>query len=281
MENKNIFVIPTDKPSRLSDCHDSKLHFDDVRYLRNYKNIYITNNDYIGLSYYLDGDLVRKGVIDDKDYWEVRKDYKKIILTTDPKLIKDGVQSIPDEFIQWFIAKTNDSGKPIDIVGIDKIGLVSDNGRVLYGVKYKIIIPEEAEEKVRPYSAEQYDSEIMPTLKQEPKKDLEKEMFELEQELDIPSNLRWHNSKPEQETVEEAIKREYETRKFNSDFPFDPQSFKLGAKWQQEQDKNKFSEEDMREMYNKSCGQIGLRQLKDQTENNNRFQGFLDKIKKK
>jgi len=37
------------------------------------------------------------------------------------------------------------------------------------------------------------------------------------------------------ETLEEAIKRNYETRKFNSDFPFDPQSFKLGAKWQQEQ----------------------------------------------
>ena len=40
----------------------------------------------------------------------------------------------------------------------------------------------------------------------------------------------------QEETLEEAIKREYETRKFNSDFPFDPQSFKLGAKWQQEQD---------------------------------------------
>ena len=43
-----------------------------------------------------------------------------------------------------------------------------------------------------------------------------------------------------QETLEEAIKREYETRKFNSDFPFDPQSFKLGAKWQQ---KRMYSEE--------------------------------------
>jgi hypothetical protein len=28
---------------------------------------------------------------------------------------------------------------------------------------------------------------------------IEKEMFELEQELDIPSHLRWHNSKPKQE----------------------------------------------------------------------------------
>jgi hypothetical protein len=31
-----------------------------------------------------------------------------------------------------------------------------------------------------------------------PKEDLEKEMFELEQQLDMLSNLRWHNSKPKQ-----------------------------------------------------------------------------------
>ena len=49
----------------------------------------------------------------------------------------------------------------------------------------------------------------------------------------------------EQETLEEAIKREYEARKFDSVFPFDPQSFALGAEWQAEQDKNKYSEEDM------------------------------------
>jgi hypothetical protein len=66
-------------------------------------HIYITSKEYIGLSYYLDGDLVRKGVIDDKDYWEVRKDYEKIILTTDPKLIEDGVQAIDDEFLEWFV----------------------------------------------------------------------------------------------------------------------------------------------------------------------------------
>jgi hypothetical protein len=44
---------------------------------------------------------------------------------------------------------------------------------------------------------------VLPT--EEPKQDLEKEMFELEQELDIPSNLRWHNSKPKQETLEEVL----------------------------------------------------------------------------
>jgi hypothetical protein len=38
--------------------------------------------------------------------------------------------------------------------------------------------------------------------KETPKQNLEKDMFELEQELDIPSHLRFHNSK--QETLEEA-----------------------------------------------------------------------------
>jgi hypothetical protein len=51
------------------------------------------------------------------------------------------------------------------------------------------------------------------------------------------------------ETLEEAIKREYETRKFNSDFPFDPQSFKLGAKWQAER---MYSEEEVKRICSKA-----------------------------
>jgi hypothetical protein len=45
--------------------------------------------------------------------------------------------------------------------------------------------------------------------------------------------------------------------------------------------KNIYSEADMREMYNKSCGLIGLGELNDQTENNNRFRELIEKIKKK
>jgi hypothetical protein len=45
-----------------------------------------------------------------------------------------------------------------------------------------------------------------------PKQDLEKEMFDLEQELDIPSSMRWHNSKPKQETLEEAAAKYVETK---------------------------------------------------------------------
>jgi hypothetical protein len=97
------------------------------------QNIYITSDEYIGLSYYLDGNLVRKGVVDDKDYWEVRKDYKKIILTTDQDLIKDGVQAIDDEFLEWWIK--NPSCEEVEVYRpIEK-------GIPLLG--YKIIIPKE------------------------------------------------------------------------------------------------------------------------------------------
>jgi hypothetical protein len=73
-----------------------------------------------------------------------------------------------------------------------------------------------------------------------PKQDLEKEMFDLEQELDIPSSMRWHNSKPKQETLEEAALRLYP--KFSHD-PYNPledvlkderEIFIEGAEWQAE-----------------------------------------------
>jgi len=36
-------------------------------------------------------------------YWRAREWHKKIILTTDQDLIKDGVQAIDDEFLEWFV----------------------------------------------------------------------------------------------------------------------------------------------------------------------------------
>jgi hypothetical protein len=49
------------------------------------------------------------------------------------------------------------------------------------------------------------------------------------------------------------------------------------AKWQA---KRMFSEEDMKKMYDISCGIISLGYLEDQTENNKRFNYFLNEIKK-
>jgi hypothetical protein len=48
------------------------------------------------------------------------------------------------------------------------------------------------------------------------------------------------------ETLEEAYNRISKELDFSE---FDFASFKLGVKWQQTQDKNKYSEEDMKDMY--------------------------------
>jgi len=105
--NKNIHVIPTDKPSRLHIAKNGDYHYsyEDVLHLvsENDKpyNIYITNDEEIK-----EGDWF----IDDNDF--IEQSYKlshvqfanpkKIILTTDfdkhPR-----VQAIPDEFLEWFV----------------------------------------------------------------------------------------------------------------------------------------------------------------------------------
>lgn len=42
-----------------------------------------------------------------------------------------------------------------------------------------------------------------------------------------------------------------------------------------------YSKDDMREMYNQSCGLIGLGELNDQTENDKRFKELISQFKKK
>jgi hypothetical protein len=116
-------------------------------------------------------------------------------------------------------------------------------------------------------------------MSKEPKQELEKEMFELEQELDIPSSLRWHNSKPKQETLEEvAEKWVFETNGHkwsnNDDTAGDNfASFIAGAKWQQEQDKNKYSEEEV-------CS-IVFELLNNLGEPETIFQNWFEQFKKK
>jgi hypothetical protein len=56
---------------------------------------------------------------------------KKIILTTDPTLIADGVQSIDDEFLEWFVKNPT-----CEFVEVQKWTNYSE-------VKYKLIIPQE------------------------------------------------------------------------------------------------------------------------------------------
>jgi hypothetical protein len=212
---KNIHVIPTEKPSRLhswTDENGSRLELCDLEYshTRNTQNIYITSEDAT-----LAGDwcfaVLSKQVFENVNPNLKSEDKRKIILTTDQDLIKDGVQAIDDEFLKWFVK--NPSCEEVEVenkwegngsmFGF-KMGNDSSDGDYVY----KIIIP-----------------------KEEPKTNLEKLPFP---EL-IKEFAEYYKNIPlieesKQETLEEAAERFVNTTRLKN-----PKSlFCEGAKWQQE-----------------------------------------------
>ena len=110
MSNKNIWFLPTDKLSRLH--FDGKLFLStnpqisrEINSIVQGRNIYITNSEKIEK-----GDWVFNPIYKTVYQWIINADLhfdkisaKKIILTTDTQLIEDGVQSIPDYFLEWFV----------------------------------------------------------------------------------------------------------------------------------------------------------------------------------
>jgi hypothetical protein len=116
MEKKiNLWVIPTDKPSRLY-TYKGVLNFTADEFVAPA----IVKNDLINLNIYI---TFNEEIKDDWCYDEYNKVVfkntgagtpgasKKIILTTDPSL--DGVQAIDDDFLEWFVK--NPSCEKIEI----------------------------------------------------------------------------------------------------------------------------------------------------------------------
>jgi gamma-glutamylcyclotransferase (GGCT)/AIG2-like uncharacterized protein YtfP len=161
---KNIHLLPTDKPSRLGRFIDTNNLFlrttDDIPRGENI-NIYITNDEEIK-----EGDWVYNTVSENifkasKQLIDLINDpnvtlttNKKIILTTDKDLIKDGVQAIDDDYLEWFVKNANESGVPFDRCEVDKeyIFFTKEGyGDWYYNdyklsdlpINYKIIIPKE------------------------------------------------------------------------------------------------------------------------------------------
>ena len=73
---------------------------------------------------------------------------KKIILTTDQDLIKDGIQAIDDEFLEWFVKNPN-----CEVIKVNKLCYGALSGFADAG--YKIIIPKEEHKQERMYSEEE------------------------------------------------------------------------------------------------------------------------------
>ena len=216
---KNIYILPTDKPSVLGRFIDTNNLFlrvsNDIPRGENV-NIYITSDEEIK-----EGDVVKipcgvgkvkelswkfgnnnpSYIVEDIFIYKLRygqkegelqinsfryEDVKKIILTTDQDLIKNGVQAIDDEFLEWFIKNPN--CEEIEVVDVRSLGV--------YGSYY-------------PYK------------------------------INIPKK------ETKQETLEEA-KVNNLIKLFGKDFDLEPssemkncnESFMAGAKWQQEQEQS-------------------------------------------
>ncbi len=105
---KNIHLIKTDKPSRLiiysTLLNEYRLLDEPIEDWKHKRHIYITNDEEIrgGKEWFLDltDNSLFKNKVDVPMSKVLFPNCKKIILTTDPDLIKDGVQSIPDEFLE-------------------------------------------------------------------------------------------------------------------------------------------------------------------------------------
>jgi hypothetical protein len=146
---KNLHLLPTDKPSSLFiDIDDKKLKICvplGGEHMMN-QHIYITSNEEIK-----EGDWAcHKNITNDKyqivkcnssNKESIQEHWKKIILTTDQDLIKDGVQSIDDEFLEWFVKNPSCESVEVDRdereVGNHLGGIATEYG------DYKIIIPQE------------------------------------------------------------------------------------------------------------------------------------------
>lgn len=194
---KNIHILPTNKLI---------------------ENIYITSDEEPKhLDYYItkikDSNGERYSVgqrldTNDSDY----SNCKKIILTTDQDLIKDGVQAIDDEFLEWFVKNPN--YEEVEVERKDNWYIHTSSGKYwedepvrmkrllnLGDYEYKIIIPQEESTKTH-YLDEMpnVDKKLLAKMWEDtiPKVDPKREVFLMNAHGVIDTR------EPKQETLQEA-----------------------------------------------------------------------------
>jgi hypothetical protein len=141
---KNIHILPTDEPSRIRIGNNRNFVIGLTQSATVSKNdsytnhnIYITSDEEIkeGVNqWYLDKFINKPRNSSGSQYGE-KQDI--IILTTDQELIKDGVQAIDDDFLEWFVE--NPSCEEVEV----KKGFADGSAYGYDFLSYKIIIPKE------------------------------------------------------------------------------------------------------------------------------------------
>ncbi len=167
---KNIHVIKSDKPSRLTLLNGERLLFskEDCEVSKHKRcinqHIYITSDVEIK-----EGDWIFHPIYKTVYQWIKnanlhfdRIDAKKIILTTEPQLIADGIQEINETFLKWFV-KNPSCEKVIVEIDYNKW----KKGNITISNCYEIIIPKEEPKQ----TVEQYEQQ-----------GLEKYAYEFQQE---------------------------------------------------------------------------------------------------
>lgn len=245
---KNIHILPTDKPSRLHKFGDDLGLTNEPTNnpFAKQQNIYITSDEEIkggDWVYYLHNSglhdpsihkVVKPNYSDYKPYsihftsgFGVKEDCKKIIITTDQDLIKYGVQSIDNEFLEWLVE--NKSCEQVEIEKIEDELISPKNPKIRFNAlqdppsfisaeslnnmiityKYKIIIP-----------------------KEEPKQVCEN----CKKEISEWGCACGKQVEPKQETLEEAMNQNgYHESDYDKIWR---EGVEFGAKWQEEQDKD-------------------------------------------
>jgi hypothetical protein len=154
---KNIHILPTENSSRLSYNKDGVLELHRLQWRKNTQHIYITNDEEIkdgdwayhktfgiGKITHIHGEYsfasIKRNSTDGTITTPWKRnipDIKKIILTTDQP--SDGVQAIDDEFLEWFVK--NPSCESVEVICEPKNFL-----DIKQGWEYEIIIPKEEDE---------------------------------------------------------------------------------------------------------------------------------------
>ena len=276
---KNIYLIPTPKPSRLYLIKD-KLKLSPLKFTNNVgwltQHVYITSDEEIKegdwvFDIFKNAYPVIRQLTTKEEVLGVQKTELKIILTDNKDLIKDGVQAIDDNFLEWFVK--NPSCEFVEIkkgckIGCDKFILNGVNSICCEDKEYKIIIPQE-EPKQEIISSEE-DAKIFVDALENPPAPNEKLKTAFEKQLN-------------QETLEEAAERYYEDNIDESNIPrehyeWEIQDLMIGFayQWQQEQDKKMYSVHDLKVAFFKGCK--SERQIKPRQKC---WEEFIEQFKKK
>jgi hypothetical protein len=265
---KNIFLLPTDQPSSLVfeqraferplllKSEPLSITKDSIgQLIHEPQHIYITSSENIkeGDWVLYNNKIVRQV---DKTFnkpgfdWNVLN-CKKILLTTDPTLIADGVQEISEEFLEWFIK--NPTCEFVEVKTDYLLWKKSDKEKL--SDCYKITIPQEG--YICPHTKIQCDDECCVSAEdchitsslasgtvdcEEPKQDSTKECKELEELEELAKNYA-NYSEQISKAVQEAVK--------------------FGAKWQAER---MYSEEEVFSILDKVFHMYASNHRKDAKE---------------